>query len=173
MVAGCLSWEWERPASSVSLRHSSTMRRPRGRVPSGSRSSTSSYPQVTQECAAVHALRCCTRYHFKHCNAQELHALGILKSSFEGPQADESVYNHRRTALLPACSCILIIALLVAWAGYALGYAYGGLLVDVIGLHWRWAFGIESLFMLPFVVLGFTSKPIPLRGNHSSGAPHI
>ncbi|OAY33541.1 probable sphingolipid transporter spinster homolog 2 isoform X2 [Manihot esculenta] len=46
--------------------------------------------------------------------------------------------------------------------GVALGYVYGGF----VGNHfnWRFAFWGEAFLMLPFAVLGFVMKPLPLKG---------
>ncbi|WOK98884.1 putative sphingolipid transporter [Canna indica] len=50
--------------------------------------------------------------------------------------------------------------------GIALGYVYGGLVGEYI--HWRAAFWGESILMLPFAILGFTIKPLQLKGFTSS-----
>ncbi|KFK28236.1 hypothetical protein AALP_AA8G490100 [Arabis alpina] len=47
-------------------------------------------------------------------------------------------------------------------AGVALGYVFGGYVGDHIG--WRWAFFIEAIAMLFFVVLTFCIKPPQLKG---------
>ncbi|KAK7302626.1 hypothetical protein RJT34_13518 [Clitoria ternatea] len=47
-------------------------------------------------------------------------------------------------------------------SGYALGYVYGGLVGSNFG--WRYAFWVESLFMLPFAISGFFMKPLQLKG---------
>ncbi|KAK4271360.1 hypothetical protein QN277_020064 [Acacia crassicarpa] len=47
-------------------------------------------------------------------------------------------------------------------AGYALGYVFGG----IIGTHfgWRCAFFVESVLMIPFVIMGFSMKPLHMKG---------
>ncbi|KAG9439889.1 hypothetical protein H6P81_020054 [Aristolochia fimbriata] len=54
--------------------------------------------------------------------------------------------------------------------GIAVGYVFGGL----VGGHlsWRYAFWVEAILMLPFVILGFVIKPLKLKGFASS-APKI
>ncbi|KAG6489771.1 hypothetical protein ZIOFF_051050 [Zingiber officinale] len=47
-------------------------------------------------------------------------------------------------------------------SGIAIGYVYGGLVGSY--LHWRVAFWGESVLMLPFAILGFTIKPLQLKG---------
>ncbi|PSS29240.1 Sphingolipid transporter spinster like [Actinidia chinensis var. chinensis] len=47
-------------------------------------------------------------------------------------------------------------------AGVALGYVYGGLVAG--HFSWRFAFFGEAILMVPFVVLGFSMKPLQLKG---------
>ncbi|XP_024537460.1 probable sphingolipid transporter spinster homolog 2 isoform X1 [Selaginella moellendorffii] len=47
--------------------------------------------------------------------------------------------------------------------GVALGYVFGGVVGSL--LHWRAAFFLEALIMLPFAVFGFVSAPINLMSN--------
>ncbi|PSS02760.1 Sphingolipid transporter spinster like [Actinidia chinensis var. chinensis] len=47
-------------------------------------------------------------------------------------------------------------------AGVALGYVYGGLVAGHVS--WRFAFFGEAILMVPFVVLGFSMKPLQLKG---------
>ncbi|KAM5576920.1 putative sphingolipid transporter spinster [Rosa sericea] len=46
--------------------------------------------------------------------------------------------------------------------GVAIGYVYGGFVGESI--NWRCAFWGEALLMLPFAVLGFSVKPLQLKG---------
>lgn len=54
------------------------------------------------------------------------------------------------------------------FAGYALGYIFGGLVGAALG--WRAAFLLEAAAMLPFVVFCLRAPPISLRGSSSSGS---
>ncbi|KAF7803804.1 putative sphingolipid transporter spinster-like protein 2 [Senna tora] len=46
--------------------------------------------------------------------------------------------------------------------GYAFGYVYGGLVGNRFG--WRLAFWVEAILMIPFIIMGFTMKPLQLKG---------
>ncbi|XP_028782091.1 probable sphingolipid transporter spinster homolog 2 [Neltuma alba] len=47
-------------------------------------------------------------------------------------------------------------------SGFAVGYVYGGFVGSHFG--WRYAFWVESVLMLPFVIFGYTVKPLHLKG---------
>lgn len=49
--------------------------------------------------------------------------------------------------------------------GVAVGYVYGG--VVGAGFGWRYAFFGEAILMLPFAILGFTMKPLQMKGMSS------
>ncbi|KAK9666587.1 hypothetical protein RND81_14G196000 [Saponaria officinalis] len=84
--------------------------------------------------------------------------VGVGEASFislAAPFIDDNAPTTQKTAWLGLLyKCIPV--------GYAVGYIYGGL----VGKHlaWRWAFWIEAIFMVPFVIFGFVTKPIPLKG---------
>lgn len=44
--------------------------------------------------------------------------------------------------------------------GYAVGYLYGGFIVDILS-SWRWAFGIEGLLVIPVVLICIFSQKDP------------
>ncbi|KAL9231933.1 hypothetical protein vseg_007091 [Gypsophila vaccaria] len=84
--------------------------------------------------------------------------VGVGEASFislAAPFIDDNAPATQKTAWLGLFyMCIPV--------GYAIGYIYGGL----VGKHlaWRWAFWIEAILMVPFVIFGFVMKPIPLKG---------
>ncbi|KAI9090887.1 hypothetical protein K1719_028372 [Acacia pycnantha] len=47
-------------------------------------------------------------------------------------------------------------------SGFAVGYVYGGFVGSHFG--WRYAFWVESVLMLPFVIFGYFVKPLHLKG---------
>ncbi|XP_054777741.1 probable sphingolipid transporter spinster homolog 2 isoform X2 [Prosopis cineraria] len=47
-------------------------------------------------------------------------------------------------------------------SGFAVGYVYGGFVGSHFG--WRYAFWVESVLMLPFVIFGYFMKPLHLKG---------
>ncbi|XP_074286009.1 putative sphingolipid transporter spinster homolog 2 [Silene latifolia] len=84
--------------------------------------------------------------------------VGVGEASFislAAPFIDDNAPATQKTAWLGLFyMCIPV--------GYAIGYIYGGL----VGKHlaWRWAFFIEAILMVPFVIFGFVMKPVPLKG---------
>ncbi|XP_015956170.1 probable sphingolipid transporter spinster homolog 2 [Arachis duranensis] len=56
-------------------------------------------------------------------------------------------------------------------AGYAIGYVYGGLVGNHFG--WRCAFWVEAALMLPFAILGFTLKPLQMKGMAPGGSTKV
>ncbi|GAB4853374.1 hypothetical protein Ancab_017550 [Ancistrocladus abbreviatus] len=90
--------------------------------------------------------------------------VGVGEASFvslAAPFIDDNAPAAQKTAWLGAFyMCIP--------TGYAIGYIYGG----VVGSHlkWRWAFWIEAILMLPFVILGFVVKPLQLKGFTPAGS---
>ncbi|KAL3843814.1 hypothetical protein ACJIZ3_001217 [Penstemon smallii] len=83
--------------------------------------------------------------------------VGVGEASFislAAPFIDDNAPVSQRTSWLGAFyMCIP--------TGIAVGYVYGGL---IGGYSWRWAFFMEAILMLPFVILGFTMKPLHLKG---------
>lgn len=83
--------------------------------------------------------------------------VGIGEASFvslAAPFIDDNAPPEQRTIWLSIFyMCIPV--------GVAIGYVYGGL----VGwfLHWRAAFWIEALLMLPFAIFGFVSRPVQLK----------
>lgn len=91
--------------------------------------------------------------------------VGVGEASFislAAPFIDDNAPVAQKTAWLA-------IFYMCIPTGIAVGYVYGG----VVGnhLHWRSAFLIESLAMLPFAILGFVMKPLELKGFASSRSP--
>lgn len=90
--------------------------------------------------------------------------VGVGEASFislAAPFIDDNAPATQRTAWLGIFyMCIPV--------GYALGYIYGGL----VGSHlaWRWAFWMEAILMVPFVILGFVMKPLQLKGFAPAGS---
>ncbi|XP_075505142.1 putative sphingolipid transporter spinster homolog 2 isoform X1 [Primulina tabacum] len=89
--------------------------------------------------------------------------VGVGEASFislAAPFIDDNAPVARRTAWLGAFyMCIP--------TGIAVGYVYGGW----IGQYgWRWAFWVEAILMLPFVILGFVMKPLQLKGFSPAGS---
>lgn len=90
--------------------------------------------------------------------------VGVGEASFislAAPFIDDNAPDTQRTAWLGFFyMCIPV--------GYAVGYIFGGL----VGSHlaWRWAFWLEAILMLPFVILGFTMKPLQLKGFAPAGS---
>uniref|UniRef100_A0A7C9DX47 Major facilitator superfamily (MFS) profile domain-containing protein n=1 Tax=Opuntia streptacantha TaxID=393608 RepID=A0A7C9DX47_OPUST len=84
--------------------------------------------------------------------------VGVGEASFislAAPFIDDNAPASQRTSWLGYFyMCIPV--------GYAIGYIYGGLVGKA--LAWRWAFWIEGILMVPFVVLGFVMKPLQLKG---------
>ncbi|XP_078436090.1 putative sphingolipid transporter spinster homolog 2 [Wolffia australiana] len=84
--------------------------------------------------------------------------VGVGEASFislAAPFIDDNAPPAQKTAWLAVFyMCIP--------SGVALGYVYGGL----VGSHftWRYAFWGESILMFPFVIFGFVSKPLQLKG---------
>eukprot|EP00252_Welwitschia_mirabilis_P026970 TRINITY_DN905_c0_g1_i1.p1 TRINITY_DN905_c0_g1~~TRINITY_DN905_c0_g1_i1.p1 ORF type:complete len:365 (-),score=55.20 TRINITY_DN905_c0_g1_i1:449-1543(-) len=84
--------------------------------------------------------------------------VGVGEASFislASPFIDDNAPPEKKTAWLSLFyMCIP--------TGVAIGYVYGG----VVGsyLSWRAAFWIEACLMLPFVIFGFVSKPLNLKG---------
>ncbi|XP_075520791.1 putative sphingolipid transporter spinster homolog 2 isoform X1 [Primulina tabacum] len=83
--------------------------------------------------------------------------VGVGEASFislAAPFIDDNAPVARRTIWLGAFyMCIP--------TGIAVGYVYGGLIGQ---FSWRWAFWVEAILMLPFVILGFLLKPLQLKG---------
>uniref|UniRef100_A0A7C8ZYL8 Major facilitator superfamily (MFS) profile domain-containing protein n=2 Tax=Opuntia streptacantha TaxID=393608 RepID=A0A7C8ZYL8_OPUST len=90
--------------------------------------------------------------------------VGVGEASFislAAPFIDDNAPDSQRTAWLGIFyMCIPV--------GYAIGYIYGGL----VGSHlaWRWAFWMEAVLMIPFVILGFVMKPLQLKGFSPAGS---
>ncbi|CAO2815824.1 unnamed protein product [Amaranthus hypochondriacus] len=90
--------------------------------------------------------------------------VGVGEASFislAAPFIDDNAPDSQRTAWLGFFyMCIPV--------GYALGYIFGGL----VGSHlaWRWAFFLEAILMVPFVILGFVMKPLQLKGFAPAGS---
>ncbi|URE02705.1 Organic Anion Transporter Polypeptide (OATP) family [Musa troglodytarum] len=84
--------------------------------------------------------------------------VGVGEASFislAAPFIDDNAPVSQKTAWLAVFyMCIP--------TGIAIGYVYGGLVGN--HLHWRAAFWIESILMLPFAILGFIIKPLQLKG---------
>ncbi|KAJ8452913.1 hypothetical protein Cgig2_014676 [Carnegiea gigantea] len=84
--------------------------------------------------------------------------VGVGEASFislAAPFIDDNAPASQRTSWLGYFyMCIPV--------GYAIGYIYGGLVGNA--LAWRWAFWIEGVLMVPFVILGFVMKPLQLKG---------
>ncbi|KAL3515436.1 hypothetical protein ACH5RR_022338 [Cinchona calisaya] len=90
--------------------------------------------------------------------------VGVGEASFislAAPFIDDNAPATQKTAWLG-------IFYMCIPCGTAFGYVYGG----VVGNHlnWRYAFWIEALLMLPFVVLGFVIKPLQLKGFDPAGS---
>ncbi|XP_051146789.1 probable sphingolipid transporter spinster homolog 2 [Andrographis paniculata] len=83
--------------------------------------------------------------------------VGVGEASFislAAPFIDDNAPTAQRTMWLGAFyMCIP--------TGVAVGYVYGGMMAHY---GWRWAFRVEALIMLPFVILGFVMKPLDLKG---------
>lgn len=90
--------------------------------------------------------------------------VGVGEASFislAAPFIDDNAPVSQKTAWLGLFyMCIPV--------GYAIGYIYGGL----VGSHlaWRWAFWIEAILMVPFVILGFVIEPLQLKGFAPAGS---
>ncbi|KAL2925744.1 putative sphingolipid transporter spinster-like protein 2 [Bienertia sinuspersici] len=90
--------------------------------------------------------------------------VGVGEASFislAAPFIDDNAPDTQRTAWLGFFyMCIPV--------GYAVGYIFGGL----VGSHlaWRWAFWLEAILMVPFVILGFVMKPLQLKGFAPAGS---
>lgn len=85
--------------------------------------------------------------------------VGVAEASFvslAAPFIDDYAPPEKRTAWLSFFyACIPV--------GVALGYVYGGVVGGLWG--WRVAFWLESLFMLPFAIFGFVSRPVYLKAQ--------
>ncbi|XP_068655992.1 probable sphingolipid transporter spinster homolog 2 [Aristolochia californica] len=81
--------------------------------------------------------------------------------SLAAPFIDDNAPETQKTAWLG-------IFYMCIPTGVALGYVYGGLVGG--HLNWRYAFWGEAILMLPFVILGFSIKPLQLKGFASSGS---
>ncbi|XP_054804327.1 probable sphingolipid transporter spinster homolog 2 isoform X2 [Prosopis cineraria] len=84
--------------------------------------------------------------------------VGVGEASFislAAPFIDDNAPVAQKTAWLA-------IFYMCIPAGYALGYVFGGF----IGTHfgWRYAFWVESVLMIPFVIMGFSMKPLQMKG---------
>lgn len=90
--------------------------------------------------------------------------VGVGEASFislAAPFIDDNAPDTQRTAWLGFFyMCIPV--------GYAVGYIFGGL----VGSHlaWRWAFFLEAILMVPFVILCFAMKPLQLKGFAPAGS---
>ncbi|CAO2813610.1 unnamed protein product [Amaranthus hypochondriacus] len=90
--------------------------------------------------------------------------VGVGEASFvslAAPFIDDNAPDSQRTAWLGFFyMCIPV--------GYAVGYIFGGL----VGSHlaWRWAFFLEAILMVPFVIFGFVMKPLQLKGFAPAGS---
>nr|XP_043628326.1 probable sphingolipid transporter spinster homolog 2 [Erigeron canadensis] len=84
--------------------------------------------------------------------------IGVGEASFislAAPFIDDNAPLDQRSAWLG----IFFVSTSV---GNAIGYVYGGLVGASLG--WRCAFFGEAIIMLPFAVLGFTMKPLHMKG---------
>nr|XP_043628329.1 probable sphingolipid transporter spinster homolog 2 [Erigeron canadensis] len=84
--------------------------------------------------------------------------IGVGEASFLSlapPFIDENAPVDQRAA----CLGIFFVSTSV---GNAVGYVYGGLVGASLG--WRCAFFGEAIIMLPFAFLGFTMKPLHMKG---------
>ncbi|KAF5196202.1 Major facilitator superfamily, partial [Thalictrum thalictroides] len=84
--------------------------------------------------------------------------VGVGEASFislAAPFIDDNAPVSQKTAWLAAFyMCIP--------GGIACGYVLGGLVAG--HFSWRWAFFGESILMLPWAILAFIIKPLPLKG---------
>lgn len=88
--------------------------------------------------------------------------VGVGEASFislAAPFIDDNAPPAQRTSWLG-------IFYMCIPAGIAFGYVYGG----QVGIHlgWRYAFFGLAIVMVPFVILGFIIKPLPLKGFSSA-----
>lgn len=84
--------------------------------------------------------------------------VGVGEASFislAAPFIDDNAPAAQRTAWLG-------IFYMCIPTGVAVGYVYGGLVGGSLG--WRFAFFGEAILMLPFAILGFTMKPLQMKG---------
>nr|XP_043628327.1 probable sphingolipid transporter spinster homolog 2 [Erigeron canadensis] len=84
--------------------------------------------------------------------------VGVGEASFislAAPFIDDNAPVDQRTAWLG-------IFYMCIPTGIAVGYVYGGLVGASLG--WRYAFFGEAILMLPFAILGFTMKPLHMKG---------
>ncbi|KAJ4833322.1 hypothetical protein Tsubulata_000534 [Turnera subulata] len=84
--------------------------------------------------------------------------VGVGEASFislAAPFIDDNAPVAQKTAWLA-------IFYMCIPTGTALGYVYGGFVGSTF--NWRFAFWGEALLMLPFAILGFVMKPLPLKG---------
>ncbi|KAF5814475.1 putative major facilitator superfamily, MFS transporter superfamily [Helianthus annuus] len=84
--------------------------------------------------------------------------VGVGEASFislAAPFIDDNAPVAQRTAWLG-------IFYMCIPTGIAVGYVYGGVVGGSAG--WRYAFFGEAILMLPFAILGFTMKPLQMKG---------
>ena len=97
------------------------------------------------------------------CFAASFHS-NVLTPVFRIPTSCLHFFQGKRTAWLA-------IFYLTIPVGTAAGYIYGGIVGVLLG--WRWAFFIESLFMIPFILLCAFGPPIPLKGGVETNPPEL